>query len=144
VSASPPQIEGALLVMDDCDIDRPLGNPHAGEDTVKPCHNFGTRTTAERDYSSFVGVLKDGPVGRINTGHSPRSGRNRSGSSTASSTTTTPTAQATGSVKVAEAVSAGAAASESGVGEVPVGTVEVSPPGEVTSTAASDAAVTAD
>jgi hypothetical protein len=63
------QIEGALLVMDDCDIDRPLGNPYAGEDVVKPCHNFGTRTTAVKDYSTFVGVLKDGPVGRINAGH---------------------------------------------------------------------------
>lgn len=48
------QVEGALLAMNDADIDRPLGDPHAGEDRVKTLHNFGTRTTATKDYSTCL------------------------------------------------------------------------------------------
>jgi hypothetical protein len=137
------QIEGALLVMDDCDIDRPLGNPYAGEDIVKPCHNFGTRTTAVKDYSTFVGVLKDGPVGRINTGHSPRAGRNRSGSSSASSAATTPTAatsaRVTASAKAAAELTAASTGSSAG------GSVRATPAaaGETSAAAAPTVAVTA-
>ena len=41
-------------MLNDDDIDRPLGNPHGGEDTMKPLHNFGSRHTATRDYSGIV------------------------------------------------------------------------------------------
>jgi hypothetical protein len=40
--------------MNDEDIDRPLGNPHAGEDNVKPMHKLGTRPhAADRDYRTY-------------------------------------------------------------------------------------------
>jgi hypothetical protein len=40
--------------MNDEDIDRPLGNPHAGEDHVKTLHRLGTRAhTADRDYRTY-------------------------------------------------------------------------------------------
>lgn len=64
--------------MNEEDIDRPLGNPHAGEDTVKPLHNLGTRAaTAGRDYRNFVApprpVQEPDPLAVPST-HVPRKG----------------------------------------------------------------------
>jgi hypothetical protein len=40
--------------MNEEDIDRPLGNPHAGEDHVKTMHRLGTRPhAADRDYRTY-------------------------------------------------------------------------------------------
>jgi hypothetical protein len=82
--------------MNDEDIDRPLGNPHAGEDHVKTMHKLGTRPhAADRDYRTYrpttavggaAGVVvgagspmpgvsaDDGVVGSRVTGGSPPQG----------------------------------------------------------------------
>jgi hypothetical protein len=82
--------------MNDEDIDRPLGNPHAGEDHVKTMHKLGTRPhAADRDYRTYrptaavdviadVGAgagspapcvsMDDGVVGSCVPGGSPRQG----------------------------------------------------------------------
>lgn len=72
------QIYGALEVMNDADIDRPLGNPAAMDDVVK---TYTSRTAA--DTTVFTGASDASAVhGSYDhaSGHVQRSGRGAGGS----------------------------------------------------------------